>query len=160
MSRILPDLSLRAAARYNRLDTVFEDRRLGWRVRAIRGATTVESNNDSDIRNAVVELLDELSDANDLEPAEIVSVTFTATSDIDAIFPAAIARQRPGWNNVPLLDVQQMQVSESLPMCIRLLAHVNTEMTQAEIRHVYLRRARNLRPDWSLEGVAARTPSS
>ncbi|MEO0356144.1 MAG: chorismate mutase, partial [Cyanobacteria bacterium P01_A01_bin.3] len=48
----------------------------------------------------------------------------------------------------------------SLPMCIRLLAHVNTEMTQAEIRHVYLRRARNLRPDWSLEGVAARTPSS
>ncbi len=157
MSRTLPDLSLRAAARYNRLDTVFEDRRLGWRVRAIRGATTVDANNGSDIRNAVVELLDELSDVNNLDPAEIVSVTFTATADIDVVFPAAIARQRPGWNNVPLLDVQQMHVSGSLPMCIRVLAHVNTEMTQAEIRHIYLRGAKNLRPDWSLEEVAAPT---
>ncbi|MGK7911474.1 MAG: chorismate mutase [Synechococcus sp.] len=129
---------------------------MGWRVRAIRGATTVDSNTDSDIRGAVAELLNELSDANNLEPSEIVSVTFTATTDIDAVFPAAIARQRPGWNNVPLLDVQQMQVSGSLPMCIRVLAHVNTEMTQTEIQHIYLRDARNLRPDWSLDGVAAR----
>ena len=130
---------------------------MGWRVRAIRGATTVDSNTDSDIRKAVVDLLNELSDANKLEPSEIVSVTFTATADLDAVFPAAIARQRPGWDLVPLLDVQQMSVSGSLPMCIRVLAHINTQLAQADIRHVYLRGAKNLRPDWSLKEVAAGT---
>ena len=129
---------------------------MGWRVRAIRGATTVESNTDSHIRQVVNELLDEIFKVNPLDPAEIVSVTFTATSDIDAVFPAAIARQRPGWEFVPLLDVQQMSVRGSLPFCIRVLAHVNTELTQAEIRHVYLRGAKNLRPDWALSGVRGR----
>ena len=89
-------------------------------------------------------------EANPLDPGELVSVTFTATSDIDAVFPAAIARQRPGWELVPLLDVQQMSVRGSLPLCIRILAHVNTELTQADIRHVYLEGAKTLRPDLAL----------
>jgi len=79
---------------------------VGWRVRAIRGATTVPENTKEAIADAVTELLDELERLNRIDPEEIVSVTFSVTRDLDAMFPAAIARTRPGWNNVPLLDVQ------------------------------------------------------
>ena len=76
-----------------------------------------------------------------------MSVTFTATQDLDAIFPAAIARQRPHWQDVPLLDVQQMYVEGSLKRCIRVLIHVNTPKPQKDISHAYLRDACHLRPD-------------
>lgn len=126
---------------------------MGWRVRAIRGATTVADNTDLAIRQAVNELLDTLTAANQLDAEDIASVTFTTTPDLDAIFPAAIARSRPGWQYVPLLDVQQMQVPGSLPRCIRILLHFNTLLQQRDIRHVYLREASHLRPDLSLSSV-------
>lgn len=78
-----------------------------WRVRAIRGATTASANTADAIRDAVTELLDELDTKNNLDPTLMVSVTFSVTRDLDAIFPAAIARDRPNWQHVPLLDVQQ-----------------------------------------------------
>ena len=118
-----------------------------WKVRAIRGATTVTENSKEAIQQAVTELLDAIETQNQLNPEDIVSVTFTATQDLDAIFPAAIARQRPQWQDVPLLDVQQMYVEGSLERCIRVLIHVNTPKLQKEISHVYLRDACNLRPD-------------
>lgn len=118
-----------------------------WKVRAIRGATTVSENSVIAIREAVHELLDILEANNELDPEEIVSVTFSVTRDLDVIFPAAIARERPNWNNVPLLDVQQMYVEGSLPRCIRLLLHFNTKNPQIKIYHPYLRQAKNLRPD-------------
>ncbi len=123
---------------------------MGWRVRAIRGATTATANTVEAIHDAVTELLDALEAHNDLDPDEIVSVTFSATRDLDAIFPAAIARQRPHWQNVPLLDVQQMHVDGSLERCIRFLIHFNTPNPQAPIFHPYLRDARQLRPDWAI----------
>ncbi len=121
-----------------------------WKVRGIRGATTVTDNSPEAIGEAVSELLDVIETQNQLDPEDIVSVTFTATQDLNAIFPAAIARQRPHWENVPLLDVQQMYVKDSLQRCIRVLIHVNTSKPQKEISHVYLRGASNLRPDWRL----------
>ncbi len=130
-----------------------------WRVRAIRGATTVSENTVEAIREAVTELLDELDAHNQLDPNDMISVTFTATRDLDAIFPAAIARQRPNWDNVALLDVQQMHVEGSLQRCIRFLIHVNTP-SQVEIYHPYLRGAKNLRPDWSLPQVSQSVPSA
>ena len=79
----------------------------------------------------------------------VISATFSVTRDLDAIFPAAIARQRPQWNNVPLLDVQQMHVEGSLERCIRFLIYVNMPETHPQkIVHIYLREAKNLRPDW------------
>lgn len=131
-----------------------------WRVRAIRGATTASDNTVEAIREAVTELLDELDAHNQLDPNDIVSVTFSATRDLDAIFPAAIARERPNWDNVALLDVQQMHVEGSLPRCIRFLIHVNTPVSQGEIHHPYLRGAKNLRPDWSLGQVQSAVPSA
>ena len=74
---------------------------------------------------------------------------FTTTSDLDAIFPAAVARQRPNWDSVPLLDLQQMHVKGSLQLCIRVLIQVNTPRAQSAIVHRYLRDAKTLRPDLS-----------
>ena len=121
-----------------------------WKVRGIRGATTVRENSPEAIGEAVRELLNIIETQNQLNPEDIVSVTFTATQDLDAIFPAAIARQRPNWEDVPLLDVQQMSVQNSLERCIRVLIHVNIPKPQKEISHVYLHGASNLRPDWGL----------
>jgi chorismate mutase len=118
------------------------------KVRGIRGATTVSDNTKEAIKDAVTELLETIEIRNQLDPEDIVSATFTTTKDLDAIFPAAIARQRPHWDNVPLLDLQQMHVEGSLQRCIRVLIHFNTPKPQVEIHHSYLREARNLRPDW------------
>ncbi|MFM2428989.1 MAG: chorismate mutase AroH [Cyanobacteriota bacterium] len=120
---------------------------MGWRVRAIRGATTVPTNSVEDVALAVTEMLDHVERHNALDLAEIVSVTFSVTADLDAIFPAAIARKRSGWEAVPLLDVQQMSVNGSLPRCIRLLIHFNTPDPDVVITHAYLRGAQALRPD-------------
>jgi chorismate mutase len=132
-----------------------------WRVRAIRGATTVSENTIEAIREAVTELLDELEDRNHnvLDLDEIVSVTFTVTQDLDAIFPAAIARSRPHWSHVPLIDLQQMAVPGSLQRCIRLLIHFNTPDPAVPIYHPYLRDAKDLRPDWSIAPAGTGHPA-
>ncbi|MEB3163174.1 MAG: chorismate mutase [Prochlorothrix sp.] len=121
---------------------------VSWRVRAIRGAITVPENTAEAIREAVTELLDEVEAHNDLDPGEIVSLTFAVTRDLDAMFPAAAARSRPGWSDVPLLDVQQMYVEGSLERCIRILLHFNCPELAPPVQHIYLRHARALRPDW------------
>ncbi|QSJ18545.1 chorismate mutase [Nostoc sp. UHCC 0702] len=120
-----------------------------WQMRAIRGATTVSENTIEAMRESVTELLDELESRNQLQPEEMISVTFSVTRDLDAIFPAAIARARPGWDNVAMLDVQQMHVEGSLQRCIRFLIHAYLP-TSTPIQHTYLRNAASLRPDWSL----------
>jgi chorismate mutase len=119
-----------------------------WRVQAIRGATTVSENTVEAMRDAVMELLDELEKRNQLHPKDILSVTFTVTRDLDAVFPAAIARKRPHWDCVAMLDIQQMHVEGSLDHCIRFLIHAYLPAS-APIYHTYLRHATNLRPDWS-----------
>ena len=126
-----------------------------WRVRAIRGATTVSENSVEAIREAVTELLDELEKNNHLDPNDIISAIFSATRDLDAVFPAAIARRRRGWDNVALLDVQHMYVPGDLDLCIRFLIHVNLPYPNAKIYHPYLRKAQNLRPDWSFPSTAS-----
>ena len=124
-----------------------------WRVRAIRGATTASDNSVEAIQEAVTELIDELEHRNQLDPNDIISVTFSVTRDLDAIFPAAIARQRPNWQYVPLLDVQQMHVEGSLERCIRCLIHINSPMPLSQIHHPYLRQARHLRPDLCISPI-------
>jgi chorismate mutase len=123
--------------------------RVKWQIRAIRGATTVTENSPEAIREAVTELLDELEGRNKFPTQEIISVTFSVTKDLDSIFPAAIARSRPDWDHVAMLDLQQMHVEGSLQRCIRLLIHVSLPATQ-QVYHTYLRQAAHLRPDWSL----------
>lgn len=123
------------------------------KVRAIRGATTAEANTIEAMRDAITELLREIEERNQLDLEEVISVIFTATCDLDAIFPAAIARENPHWENVPLLDLQQMHVKGSLEKCIRVLIYLNTNKPQEEMYHPYLRKAQNLRPDWNLTKI-------
>jgi chorismate mutase len=115
-------------------------------LRALRGATTATANTREAISEAVAELLDALVERNSLEGSQLLSVTFSVTADLDAVFPAAIARHRQGWDGVALLDCQQMAVAGDLPRCIRLLAHAWLEEHQP-VRHAYLREAARLRPD-------------
>ena len=84
-------------------------------LRALRGATTANANSREAINEAVAELLDALVERNDLEGSQLLSVTFSVTADLDAVFPAAIARHRQGWDAVALLDCQQMSVAGDLP---------------------------------------------
>ena len=92
---------------------------------ALRGATTSEHNSVESITSAVDELLSKLVSRNNLIPDQIISVTFSVTSDLDACFPASIARRKTGWEKIALLDCQQMSVKGDLSKCIRLLAYVS-----------------------------------
>jgi chorismate mutase len=115
-------------------------------LRALRGATTAEANTCEAIAEAVNELVDAVVCRNRLLGPQVLSVTFSVTADLDACFPAAIARRRADWDGVALLDCQQMAVRGDLPRCIRLLAHVWLETGQ-QPAHAYLREAARLRPD-------------
>tara|TARA_Y100000766_G_scaffold77526_1_gene65766 strand:- start:467 stop:844 length:378 start_codon:yes stop_codon:yes gene_type:complete len=115
-------------------------------VCALRGATTSEHNSIDSITSAVDELLVELVSRNNLIPDQIISVTFSVTRDLDACFPASIARKKLGWAKVALLDCQQMYVKDDLKKCIRLLAYVSLPKKQILI-NPYLGKAKNLRPD-------------
>ena len=113
---------------------------------ALRGATTAEENSVKSISSAVEELLNELISRNNLIPDQIISVTFSVTKDLDACFPASIARKKTGWEKIALLDCQQMFVKDDLSKCIRLLAYVYLPNKQTP-KNPYLGKAKNLRPD-------------
>ncbi|HXH22664.1 MAG TPA: chorismate mutase [Dehalococcoidia bacterium] len=115
--------------------------------RGIRGATTAEANTREAILEATRELLAEMVRANDVRAEDVASAYFTTTVDLNAEFPALSARNDFGWHNVALMCGHEMAVPGSLPMCVRILLHVNTDRTQDEICHVYLRGAAVLRPD-------------
>ena len=120
----------------------------GLSLRGLRGATTCATNSVDAIESAVDELVTCLVNRNALDAERIVSVTFSVTADLDACFPAAIARRQPGWDQVALLDCQQMAVQGDLARCIRLLAHVWLPSEQTPC-HAYLGEASRLRPDRS-----------
>lgn len=119
--------------------------------RGIRGATGVDINDAVAIITATRELLERIVAANDLPVEDVISVIFTATPDLDAAYPARAAREM-GWMNTPLLCMQEMVVAGSLPRCIRVLVLWNTDLSPDQVRHVYLGRARALRPDLLEEG--------
>ena len=114
--------------------------------RGIRGATTVADNTKEAILEATREMLYIIIRVNGIRPADIASAYFTTTVDLNATYPALAARQL-GWYDVALLCGHEMQVPDGLERCIRVLIHWNTTRTAEEIVHVYLRDAKNLRPD-------------
>ena len=124
-------------------------------VRGIRGATVAAENTPEAILSATRELLTAIVAANPgLAPEDIASAIFTVTPDLDAAFPAQAARQL-GWKHVPLMCAREIPVPGSLPRCIRVLLHWNTDRPQAAIRPVYLRAAASLRPDLAKDKPAA-----
>ena len=117
-----------------------------YKITLIRGATTASGNTVKEIEVAVVELIDELISRNNLIKTNFLSITFTATKDLDACFPASIARKCNGLDSVAFLDCQQMYVSNDVDFCIRIMAQVLLP-TNNPVNHPYLKGASKLRPD-------------
>lgn len=116
-------------------------------LRGVRGAISVTDDEPTLIRAAATELLQEILRRNEIvDFDDVVSAVFTTTEDLISAFPAEAARAL-GMNQVPLLCAQEIPVPGSMPRCIRVLLHVNTERTPQQVEHVYLRDAQKLRPD-------------
>jgi len=115
-------------------------------VRAVRGATQLESDVREHMLERVAEMVSGVMAANGLSVDDFISVIFTATSDLVSEFPAYAAR-RLGFGEVPLICARELEVAGSMPRVVRMLAHVETELPRADITHVYLHGAANLRRD-------------
>ena len=117
-------------------------------LRAIRGATTVDADREDEVYARTQELVKEMLARNDVSSDDLVSMIFTATSDISSAFPATGARAL-GLDDVPLLGAAEASIDGALKRCIRVMIHCYSDRARAEIRHVYLNGAEVLRSDLS-----------
>ncbi|PRX27465.1 chorismate mutase [Orenia metallireducens] len=115
-------------------------------IRGIRGAITVENNDTEEILVATKELLEKVAEENGIIEDKIASIIFSMTSDLNQVFPAVAARELD-WTNVPLFCVKELEIEGALSRCIRILIHYNTDKKQDQIKHIYLKGAKSLRPD-------------
>lgn len=113
---------------------------------ALRGATTLEVDDEPHMVERVTALLTEMMARNEVAHGDLVSIIFTATDDIHCGFPALAAR-RMGLGDVPLLCARELDVDGGTPRCVRVMMHLSSERGRAEMRHVYLEGARGLRDD-------------
>jgi chorismate mutase len=113
---------------------------------ALRGATTLDVDDEPHMVERVTALLTEMLERNEVDHDDLVSVIFTATDDIHCAFPALAAR-RMGLGDVPLLCARELDVDGGTPRCVRVMMHLNSERHRSEMRHVYLEGARGLRDD-------------
>lgn len=116
-------------------------------VRGVRGATTVSNDVEEEILEATRTLVIEMARQNEFDPTEIISVLISTTTDINSVFPAKAVRTIDGWNFVPVMCTHEMDVPGALPLCIRVLMHVNMDAPQNQIQHIYQNEAVKLRPD-------------
>jgi chorismate mutase len=115
-------------------------------VRALRGATTVDADTEEQINARVQALVAAMLERNGVVKDDLISIVFTATDDITAMFPATAARA-VGLGDVPLLCARELAIAGGTPFCIRVLMHLTTDLSRQELHHVYLEGARALRDD-------------
>ncbi len=115
--------------------------------RGVRGAITLTSNTKEEIKSATIELLKEMLKENEISTNDISFAIFTLTDDLNADFPAKYARLECGFNNVAMMCYHELNVPNSLKMCLRILLNINTTKKQNEIKHIYLKDASILRQD-------------
>jgi chorismate mutase len=115
-------------------------------VRALRGATTVDVDTAEEVKAKVVELVTAMLERNGVDHDDLISILFTATDDIHSVFPATVARAI-GLGDVPLICARELDIVGSKPRCIRVMAHLTTERSRAELHHVYLGDTTDLRDD-------------
>ena len=115
-------------------------------VRAVRGATQLSADDPTEMAEAVVELLEQILERNQLTIDDLISVLFTATPDLSSEFPAAAART-VGLGDVPLLCAQEIDVTGALPRVVRVMLHAESARPRSKIVHIYLRGAEVLRKD-------------
>ena len=117
------------------------------KVLAIRGATTVNSNNKEEILKETSKLIEAIILKNNLNTDDIVSMCFTMTKDLDAVYPAVAVREILDIHDIPMLNYEEKYIQGSLNKCIRVMMHINTEKTKSDINHIYLNNTKNLRKD-------------
>ena len=115
-------------------------------VRAVRGSTQLEEDSRDHMLDRVAEMVLDVMESNGLAVDDFISVIFTATSDLVSEFPAYAAR-RLGFGDVPLICARELEIAGSMPRVVRMMAHVETDLTKGEVTHVYLHGAANLRRD-------------
>lgn len=115
-------------------------------VRAIRGATTADEDSRAAISSRVVELLQEMLVRNGVREGDVISVLFTATKDLVAVFPATAARDL-GFATVPLICAQELDIDGATPRALRIMMTLRTRRRAEDLRHVYLHGAAHLRDD-------------
>jgi chorismate mutase len=115
-------------------------------VRAVRGAIQVDANERGAILAGTTELVTEVMSRNELSTDDVISVIFSATADLDAEFPALAARKL-GFGDVPLLCCREIPVPGAMPLVVRLMMHVESDLPRGQVHHVYLRGAAALRLD-------------
>lgn len=116
-------------------------------IRGIRGATTVNENEETVILQATDELVHEMIRQNEIKPEDVAQVIITVTEDLTATFPAKVLRTIEGWTYVPVMCMLEVPVPNSLKRCVRIMMTVQTNAKQEQVHHVYLREAIKLRPD-------------
>jgi chorismate mutase len=116
------------------------------RVRALRGATTLDADDRQQLIERTQELIQQLFERNRIDEDDIVSIVFTATDDISCAFPAEAAREA-GIVHTPLLCARELEIDGGIGLCIRVLVHAYTTLPKEQLRHVYLHDARQLRTD-------------
>jgi chorismate mutase len=115
-------------------------------VRALRGATTVDVDEESHVHERTIALLEAMCERNGVDHDDIISILFTATDDIHSTFPASGAR-KAGLGDVPLICARELDIEGGTPRCLRIMMHLSTERSRAELHHVYLEGAVHLRDD-------------
>ncbi|MFX3674710.1 MAG: chorismate mutase [Paenisporosarcina sp.] len=118
-------------------------------IRGVRGATTIPLDTVEHIEKETERLVLEMIEKNDVNPDDVASVIISTTTDISSGFPAKAVRSISGWTYVPVMCTHEMDVPGALSSCIRVLMHVNTNLAQSEVHHVYINEAVKLRPDLS-----------
>lgn len=116
-------------------------------MRGFRGATTITENSEQEIMTETRKLVLEMVQQNNIDPSDISHVFFSVTDDINAAFPAKVARELPGWSHVPVMCMREIDVPNSLEKCIRVMLLAKTDLQQNEVEHVFVNEAVKLRPD-------------
>ena len=117
------------------------------KVLAIRGATTVTSNNKNEILKETAKLIEIIISKNELKNEDIISMFFTMTKDLDAVYPSLAVREILNIHDIPMLNYEEKYIQKSLEKCIRVMMYINTDKTKSDIRHVYLNKSKDLRKD-------------
>jgi chorismate mutase len=125
-------------------------------IRGVRGAITVKENTADEIVSATEILLQTMIEQNAISAEDVASIFISATDDINSTFPAKALRSLKDWTFVPVICMRELAIPDALSKCVRVMMHVNTEKTQAEIVHAYLQGAVGLRPDLANEGTKIR----
>lgn len=126
-------------------------------IRGVRGAITVSVDQPEEVLKETKRLVLEMAKENNIEPDDVASVIISTTTDISSAFPAKAVRTIEEWTYVPVMCTHEMDVPGGMPLCIRVMMHVNTVLGQQDIHHIYLNEAIKLRPDLSAKSQVSST---